>query len=79
MKNKFKISRYLLSTIALCALAFTSNPTLAQDFVARIGHLESPQQSRHVHLERVAGLVAERTDGAVEFQLFPKHNLETNE
>ena len=75
MKNKFKISRYLLSTIALCALAFTSNPTLAQDFVARIGHLESPQQSRHVHLERVAGLVAERTDGAVEFQLFPQAQL----
>jgi C4-dicarboxylate-binding protein DctP len=43
--------------------------------VAKIGHLESPQQSRHVFLEKVAALVAERTDGAVEFELFPQGQL----
>jgi C4-dicarboxylate-binding protein DctP len=47
----------------------------AADFVAKIGHLESPQQSRHVFLEKVAALVAERTDGAVEFELFPQGQL----
>ncbi|MHA7874203.1 TRAP transporter substrate-binding protein [Roseivivax sp.] len=47
----------------------------AQDYTARIGHLESPQQSRHVHLEKVAEMVSERTDGAVEFQIFPSGQL----
>lgn len=47
----------------------------AADFVAKIGHLESAQQSRHVMLEKVAQLVAERTNGAVEFQLFPQGQL----
>ncbi|MEM7428807.1 MAG: TRAP transporter substrate-binding protein [Pseudomonadota bacterium] len=37
--------------------------------------MESPQQSRHIHLEKVADLVAERTDGAVEFQIFPQAQL----
>ena len=41
----------------------------AAEFTAKIGHLESAQQSRHVHLEKVAELVAERTGGAVEFQV----------
>ncbi|WP_265519033.1 TRAP transporter substrate-binding protein [Nitratireductor luteus] len=47
----------------------------AAEFVAKIGHLESDQQSRHVHLEKVAKLVAERTGGAVEFQIFPQGQL----
>ena len=38
----------------------------AAEFTAKIGHLESAQQSRHVHLEKVAELVAERTGGAVD-------------
>ena len=47
----------------------------AQEFTARIGHLESPQQARHQGLEMVAELVKERTDGAVVFQLFPAGQL----
>ncbi len=47
----------------------------AADFVAKIGHLESPAQSRHIFLERVAEMVSERTDGAVEFQIFPQAQL----
>ncbi|AJE48651.1 TRAP dicarboxylate transporter subunit DctP [Celeribacter indicus] len=43
--------------------------------MARIGHLESTQQSRHVLLEKVAQLVSERTDGDVEFQIFPQGQL----
>jgi len=75
MKNNFNIGRRTFSAIALSAFALTSSPALAQDFVARIGHLESPQQSRHIHLEHVAEMVAERTGGAVEFQLFPQGQL----
>ena len=47
----------------------------AADFLIKVGHLESPQQSRHVHLEKVAKLVNERTGGAVEFQIFPQSQL----
>lgn len=75
MKHTFSIFRQTFSTLALGILAFTSNPVHAQDYVARIGHLESPQQSRHIHLERVADMVAKRTGGAVEFQIFPQAQL----
>lgn len=63
----------LAATVVL-AVAFSSG-AFAADFVAKIGHLESTQQSRHVHLEKVAALVAERTNGAVEFQIFPQGQL----
>ncbi|WBU56116.1 TRAP transporter substrate-binding protein [Paracoccus sediminicola] len=61
-----------LITTALCLPAL---PTLAQEYVAKIGHLESPEQSRHVMLEKVAELVKERTGGEVEFQIFPQSQL----
>jgi tripartite ATP-independent transporter DctP family solute receptor len=48
---------------------------MAQEFTARIGHLESAQQARHQGLEKVAALVNERTEGNVEFQLFPAGQL----
>ncbi|MEZ5812799.1 MAG: TRAP transporter substrate-binding protein [Rhizobiaceae bacterium] len=68
--------RQLLRSLTLSAiLAFGASGALAADFVAKIGHLESTQQSRHVHLEKVAKLVAERTNGAVEFQIFPQGQL----
>jgi len=63
-----------LAATAVLAVAFSSS-AFAADFVAKIGHLESTQQSRHVHLEKVAALVAERTNGAVEFQIFPQGQL----
>ncbi|SER84548.1 C4-dicarboxylate-binding protein DctP [Tranquillimonas rosea] len=56
-------------------LGALSGAAVAQDYTARIGHLESDQQSRHVLLEKVAELVNERTDGDVEFQLFPQGQL----
>ncbi|MGQ7845875.1 TRAP transporter substrate-binding protein [Granulosicoccus sp. 3-233] len=59
----------------LAASLMASGSALAADFTARIGHLESDQQSRHVHLQKVADLVAERTAGAVEFQIFPQGQL----
>ncbi|MFC7705465.1 TRAP transporter substrate-binding protein [Plastorhodobacter daqingensis] len=55
--------------------ALISGPAFAQEFVAKIGHLESAAQNRHIHLEKVAALVSERTGGAVEFQLFPQAQL----
>lgn len=75
MKNSSNIGRRTFSAIALSALALTTTAAYAQEFTARIGHLESPQQSRHIHLEKVAELVKERTGGAVEFQIFPQGQL----
>ncbi len=64
----------LASTATVLGLTLAA-PVLAQDYVVKLGHLESTQQSRHIHLEQVAELVAERTDGAVEFQIFPQGQL----
>lgn len=59
----------------IAAAAVAGSPALAQEFHARIGHLESAQQARHQGLEMVAELVRERTDGAVGFELFPAGQL----
>ncbi|WP_417678552.1 TRAP transporter substrate-binding protein [Pseudodonghicola sp.] len=60
---------------AISGLALTAGSASAQDFVAKIGHLEAAQQTRNVFLEKVAGLVAERTEGHVKFQIFPQSQL----
>lgn len=68
--------KQILHSLALSAtLALGANSAWAADFVAKIGHLESTQQSRHIHLEKVAAMVSERTNGAVEFQIFPQGQL----
>lgn len=61
--------------IAGVAVLAASSISLAADFTAQIGHLESDKQSRHIHLLKVAELVKQRTDGAVEFQIFPSAQL----
>ncbi len=75
MKRHDSLNGSLLGIFSMIALALISVPALAQEFTARIGHLESPQQSRHIHLEKVARLVSERTNGAVTFELFPQGQL----
>jgi len=62
-KSTFGLGRRVACAAIAATLAFAPG-AWAADFVAKIGHLESPQQSRHVFLEKVAALVAERTDGA---------------
>ncbi|MCA0918825.1 TRAP transporter substrate-binding protein [Pseudooceanicola nanhaiensis] len=69
-----KTTSILFAAVAATGLGFAA-PAMAQDYVAKIGHLESTQQSRHIHLEKVAELVKERTEGAVEFQIFPQGQL----
>lgn len=66
-----------LKSIAMASVVSVAaaSSAWAADFVAKIGHLEAAQQSRHVLLEKVAALVAERTNGAVEFQIFPQGQL----
>ncbi|WP_112323423.1 TRAP transporter substrate-binding protein [Oceanibium sediminis] len=76
MTNPIKSARVQFG-VALAAATFSLGalPAVAQDYIARIGHLESEQQSRHIHLAKVAELVSERTDGAVEFQIFPQGQM----
>lgn len=66
---------FLKGMAGVATAALFGSQVWAADFVAKIGHLESVQQSRHVHLEKVAELVKERTNGAVEFQIFPQGQL----
>ena len=47
----------------------------AAEYTAKIGHLESAKQPRHKTLEIVADLVKKRTNGAVQFKLFPSAQL----
>lgn len=70
------LTRRLFTAAASTAMAaLLALPAVAADYTAKIGHLESTLQSRHVALEKVAAAVAERTNGAVEFQLFPQGQL----
>lgn len=56
--------------------AATPSLTWAQaKYPAKIAHLESPLQPRHRGLEKVAALVKERTNGEVDFKLFPAAQL----
>ncbi len=76
MKTLSHIHKKALKTVALgVMLAMASSMAHAAEFVAKIGHLESAQQSRHVFLTKVADMVKERTGGAVEFQIFPQAQL----
>jgi C4-dicarboxylate-binding protein DctP len=67
--------RILLAAVAIGAVIASALPASAQQFTARIGHLESDQQPRHRGLATVADLVAERTNGEVKFEIFPAGQL----
>ncbi len=68
-------SRLTKVAIVIGALSAGASHVQSAEYTAKIGHLESAQQSRHINLEKVATLVNERTGGAVEFQLFPQSQL----
>lgn len=63
------------SLLAVLGLTLCSTQALSAEFVARIGHVESAQQSRHIALLKVAELVDEKTSGAVDLQFFPSSQL----
>ena len=71
-------SRRDFLALAGAGLAASSTHAWAQTapkYIAKIGHLESPLQPRHLGLEKVSALVKERTRGEVEFKLFPASQL----
>jgi len=75
---KFSITNFGRAAVAaaVASLALSQAiPADAAEYVAKIGHLEAPQQSRNTLLLKVADLVKERTKGAVEFEIFPSGQL----
>ncbi len=62
------------AAMAVCALV-AANADAAPKYIAKIGHLEAATQPRHRTLEQVAAVVKEKTNGDVEFQLFPSSQL----
>ena len=69
--------RTVLAAVAALPLALAGS-AFAQSkakYTAKIGHLEAPTQPRHQGLVKVAELVKSRTNGEVEFQLFPSSQL----
>lgn len=67
----------LISGVMVAVVASGANA--ATHYIAKIGHLESAQQTRNVFLEKVAKLVNERTGGEVEFKLYPEGQLGTQQ
>lgn len=71
-----KISKRIISIVlAMCMLIGGVISANAAKYEARIGHLESAQQPRNIGLLKVAKLVKERTNGDVEFKIFPSSQL----
>ena len=70
--------RKILKSAALTAAA-AMMPRMAfgqaAKYPAKVAHLEAPTQPRHKGLEKVGTLVKERTNGEVEFTLYPLSQL----
>jgi C4-dicarboxylate-binding protein DctP len=69
--------QFLKFTGGALVVAASASGASAQSakFTAKIGHLEAATQPRHRGLEKVAALVKQRTNGEVEFKLFPASQL----
>jgi len=72
LKQVINHTKLLIAAVILSSFVCQAQ---AAEYKAKIGHLESNQQSRHIHLVKVAALVKDRTNGAVEFQIFPQAQL----
>ncbi|MCC6609800.1 MAG: TRAP transporter substrate-binding protein [Burkholderiales bacterium] len=74
---KFEAHTRAMGIALAVALAGTAPVAHAQaaKYTAKIAHLEAPTQPRHKGLEKVAELVKQRTNGEVEFKLYPLSQL----
>ncbi|MAY88153.1 MAG: C4-dicarboxylate ABC transporter substrate-binding protein [Pseudooceanicola sp.] len=65
----------IVRPLVISAVIALGAPAMAQDVSLRLGHVEAPASTTHVMLEKVAEMVAEKTDGAVEIQVYPQSQL----
>lgn len=64
----------VVSTIAL-SVALSSSMAFAQDYTLRLSHTGAPGHHYQTITEQFAEEIAEKTDGAVEIQIFPADQL----
>ncbi len=64
--------------IAAAALVLTPLGALAADYTFRIAHVTSDKEPVHLAIEEFAAKVTERTEGRVEFAIFPNAQLGSN-
>ena len=69
--------KILKSAATVAATGLMPNIAFGQTakYAAKIAHLEAPTQPRHKGLEKVSTLVKERTNGEVEFTIYPLSQL----
>src|SRR3546814_14899831 len=77
MSTANRLTRFVttLAAVATVAVAVAPGSGVAATYVARNGHVENADQPRHIMLEKVAERVKARTNGEVEFQIFPSSQL----
>jgi len=64
----------VVSTVAL-SVALSSSMAFAQDYTLRLSHTGAPAHHYQTITEQFAEEIAEKTDGAVEIQIFPSDQL----
>jgi C4-dicarboxylate-binding protein DctP len=70
--------KFVKAAGAFAALGIAPHIARAQSkakYVIKLGHLEAPTQPRHQGLMKVSDLLRQRTNGEMEFQLFPASQL----
>ncbi len=72
------MSTTIRSLMAGTALALMAQAAHAQEVSLRLAHVLSPSEPMHLASERYAELVAERSDGRIEINVFPSGELGGN-
>lgn len=73
MKNKLKLA--ILSSVILSSAGLMASVATAQDYVLRLSHTGAPTHHYQTVTEAFAAEIADKTNGAVEVQVFPSDQL----
>ncbi len=72
---KINLKRAVLSAAILSSTGFMATTSAAQDYVLRLSHTGAPTHHYQTITEAFAAEIAEKTNGAVEIQVFPSDQL----
>ena len=73
MKNNLKLA--ILSSVIFSSAVLGGSVAMAQNYVLRLSHTGAPTHHYQTITEAFAAEIAEKTDGAVEVQVFPSDQL----
>ncbi|MEM8852244.1 MAG: TRAP transporter substrate-binding protein [Pseudomonadota bacterium] len=65
----------MLKSLAAASVILLATPALGADVTLRLGHFAAETHPGHIAAKQFAERVAERTDGAVEVELYPANEL----